>query len=104
MGTCSVFAWQRDRACARRKAQEGEVFALCARGFRVFAFNARSGSIPLLPLGALLGEAAKGFLGLPLFQGFVVGGGLRWGRTCGHVFGVRLAAGPCLRSQEGAGG
>jgi hypothetical protein len=33
-----------------------------------------------------------------------VGGGLRWGRTRGHVFGVRLAAGPSLRSQEGAGG
>ena len=60
VGTCSVFAWQRDRACARRKAQEGVVFALCARGFRVFAFNARSGSIPLLPLGGAVGGVWDG--------------------------------------------
>ena len=37
----------RGRACARRKAQGFKAFALCAMGFLVFAFNARSGSLPL---------------------------------------------------------
>jgi len=39
----------RDRTCARRKAQKEEVFARCAKGIRVFAFNARSGPLPLSP-------------------------------------------------------
>ncbi len=51
---------ERDRACARRKAQEGVVFALCARGFGVFAFNACSGLIPLLPLGGAVGGVWDG--------------------------------------------
>jgi hypothetical protein len=39
----------RDRACARRKAQGAKGFSRGARGFLVFAFNARSGPIPLPP-------------------------------------------------------
>ena len=39
----------RDRTCARRKAQKEQIFARCAMGMRVFAFNARSGPIPLSP-------------------------------------------------------
>ncbi len=39
----------RDRACARRKAQGAKGFSRGARGVLVFAFNARSGPIPLPP-------------------------------------------------------
>ncbi len=39
----------RHQTCTRRKAQREEVFARCAKGIRVFAFNARSGPIPLSP-------------------------------------------------------
>jgi hypothetical protein len=37
----------RARACARRKAQEGVSFRAAREGIGVFAFNARSGPIPL---------------------------------------------------------
>ena len=51
MGTdswvCAGCWLARDRACARRKAQGVKAFALCAMVFLVFAFNARSGSLPL---------------------------------------------------------
>ena len=52
---CGVRA-PRDRACTRRKARGRFGFLRFARGEGLFAFNARSGSVPL-PLGGLWGQA-----------------------------------------------
>jgi hypothetical protein len=42
---CGTDSWA--RACARRKAQEGVSFRAAREGIGVFAFNTRSGPIPL---------------------------------------------------------
>jgi hypothetical protein len=47
----------RDRACARRKARGRGCFRAMREGGEVFAFNARSGTIPL-PLGRFWGQVA----------------------------------------------
>ena len=39
----------RDRACARRQARGEGRLSRCARGGWVFAYNARSGPVPLPP-------------------------------------------------------
>ena len=75
----------RERACTRRKAQGFKAFALCARVFWVFAFNARSGSLPLPPGVRGVVEVAEGFLGLFSFRapclGPVCAGTGSWARA-----------------------
>ena len=63
----------RNRACARRKARGKDEFSRYARGGGVFAFNARSGTVPL-PLGRFWGQATWG-----VFRDRLLGGSLGTG-------------------------
>ena len=80
----------RDRACARRKAQEGSGFRAAREGLGVFAFNARSGPIPLALLGCVgdicvWGQAAGSLWG----TGYGVGHtGVTLGTGCWETLGT----------------
>ena len=81
----------RDCACTRRKAaREDEVFARRARGFWVFAFNARSGAVPLLPLCGAWGCRGSAGVMSESELGVVFGKGLSGGRPALHSLGRLL--------------
>ncbi len=92
----------RDRACARRKAQEGSGFRAAREGLGVFAFNARSGPTPLALLGCVgdicvWGQAAG--VGDRLLGTGSDGGTDSWARAWGWLARDRACA--RRKAQEG---